>query len=88
MGAVSVDTVAGSNEDSFAFGVAVADLPTSLMDGIGAVGFPRSSFSAIAAISGDGHASESSKSGGGMGLLFLVDRREGALTTPNIRKTF
>ena len=58
-----------------------ASFGTSLMVGVDAVGFSRSSFSTVAATSGDGHASESSKAGGGIELLFLVDRREGALTT-------
>jgi hypothetical protein len=40
--------------------------------------FDRSSFSTIAATSGDGHASESSRAGGG--AAFLAMRRTGALT--------
>lgn len=40
----------------------------------------RSSFSALAATSGEGHASASSKVGGAI-LLIFVERRGGALTT-------
>src|SRR5579862_3305570 len=40
----------------------------------------RSSFSAVAATSGEGHASASSRAGGAI-LLIFVERRGGALTT-------
>lgn len=45
----------------------------------------RSSFSALAATSGEGHASASSKAGGAT-LFIFVERRAGALTTETSAK--